>query len=85
MKEKNLSVQQKEELLQELAKKETEFIRLRRLRLTQNEFESIKIIGRGAFGEVKIPFFSFIYRIHASFNIKRSRQILKYSFSQTFL
>jgi hypothetical protein len=54
MKEKNLSPQQQEELLQELAKKETEFIRLRRLRLTQNEFESIKIIGRGAFGEVTV-------------------------------
>lgn len=54
MKERNLSDHQKEELLQELAKKETEFIRLRRLRLTQNEFESIKIIGRGAFGEVRL-------------------------------
>jgi hypothetical protein len=40
-------------MLRELAKKETEFIRFRRLRLTHNEFENIKLIGRGAFGEVR--------------------------------
>lgn len=40
-------------MLGELAKKETEFIRFRRLRLTHNEFEGIKLIGRGAFGEVR--------------------------------
>lgn len=40
-------------MLGELARKETEFIRFRRLRLTHNEFENIKLIGRGAFGEVR--------------------------------
>ena len=40
----------------ELAKKETEFLRQRRIRLTGRSFESLKIIGRGAFGEVPLAF-----------------------------
>lgn len=39
---------------QNLAKKETQFIRLRRKKLTEGLFESLKIIGRGAFGEVRL-------------------------------
>ena len=34
--------------------KRTELMRLRRRRLTVNSFESIKVIGRGAFGEVHL-------------------------------
>lgn len=52
MNERALPPEKREDLLNELAKKETEFIRLRRLRLTKNQFESIRLIGRGAFGEV---------------------------------
>eukprot|EP00029_Vermamoeba_vermiformis_P007388 TRINITY_DN3187_c0_g1_i1.p1 TRINITY_DN3187_c0_g1~~TRINITY_DN3187_c0_g1_i1.p1 ORF type:complete len:508 (-),score=110.40 TRINITY_DN3187_c0_g1_i1:132-1655(-) len=54
MNERALPPEKREDLLNELAKKETEFIRLRRLRLTKNQFESIRIIGRGAFGEVRL-------------------------------
>lgn len=52
MKERNLPPQEQDKMLKELAKKETEFIRFRRLRLTHNQFENIRLIGRGAFGEV---------------------------------
>lgn len=52
MLEKNLAESERKEMFNELTKKETEFIRFRRLRLTHNEFENIKLIGRGAFGEV---------------------------------
>lgn len=38
------------------ARKETEFLRLKRTRLGLEDFESLKVIGRGAFGEVKKPF-----------------------------
>lgn len=34
------------------ARKETEFLRLKRTRLGLDDFESLKVIGRGAFGEV---------------------------------
>lgn len=35
------------------ARKETEFLRLKRTRLGLDDFESLKVIGRGAFGEVR--------------------------------
>lgn len=38
----------------EHARKETEFLRLKRTRLGLDDFESLKVIGRGAFGEVQI-------------------------------
>uniref|UniRef100_A0A673HJK8 non-specific serine/threonine protein kinase n=1 Tax=Sinocyclocheilus rhinocerous TaxID=307959 RepID=A0A673HJK8_9TELE len=37
----------------EHARKETEFLRLKRTRLGLEDFESLKVIGRGAFGEGK--------------------------------
>lgn len=45
-------VPQKSERRQQHALKETEFLRLKRSRLGVDDFESIKVIGRGAFGEV---------------------------------
>ncbi|XP_025846608.2 serine/threonine-protein kinase 38 isoform X1 [Vulpes vulpes] len=36
------------------ARKETEFLRLKRTRLGLEDFESLKVIGRGAFGEVRL-------------------------------
>uniref|UniRef100_A0A8V1A3U2 non-specific serine/threonine protein kinase n=1 Tax=Gallus gallus TaxID=9031 RepID=A0A8V1A3U2_CHICK len=36
------------------AQKETEFLRLKRTRLGLEDFESLKVIGRGAFGEVRL-------------------------------
>lgn len=60
MKERNLSPEEQAKMLDELSKKETEFIRFRRLRLTHNQFENIKLIGRGAYGEVCF-FFIFMF------------------------
>ena len=36
------------------ARMETEFLRLKRTRLGLEDFESLKVIGRGAFGEVRL-------------------------------
>lgn len=33
--------------------KETEYLRIKRSRLTVDDFDPLKIIGRGAFGEVR--------------------------------
>ena len=44
------------------ARKETEFLRLKRTRLGLEDFESLKVIGRGAFGEVKTPELLIKYR-----------------------
>lgn len=53
MKEEGLSEDQKQEKRQQHAQKETEFLRLKRSRLGVEDFEALKVIGRGAFGEVR--------------------------------
>ena len=54
---------QKSERRQQHATKETEFLRLKRSRLGVTDFEPLKVIGRGAFGEVCVScnFLIFIY------------------------
>eukprot|EP01094_Clydonella_sp_ATCC50884_P029526 TRINITY_DN926_c0_g1_i1.p1 TRINITY_DN926_c0_g1~~TRINITY_DN926_c0_g1_i1.p1 ORF type:complete len:490 (-),score=189.61 TRINITY_DN926_c0_g1_i1:411-1880(-) len=54
MAEKNLPDEEQERYRTRLYKKESEFMRLRRVRLSGKAFESIQIIGRGAFGEVRL-------------------------------
>jgi serine/threonine kinase 38 len=49
-----LTETEKEERRQQLAHKETEFLRLKRARMTVDDFDQLKIIGRGAFGEVRL-------------------------------
>ena len=48
----SLLLQKKEKRLQHAAK-ETEFLRLKRCKLDASDFEALKVIGRGAFGEVR--------------------------------
>ena len=49
-----LSEEEKEKKRKVLDVRETELLRLRRRRLNVNSFKTITIIGRGAFGEVKL-------------------------------
>eukprot|EP00049_Salpingoeca_infusionum_P023212 m.10951 g.10951 ORF g.10951 m.10951 type:complete len:462 (-) comp5637_c0_seq1:141-1526(-) len=50
----NLSPEEEEHLWKQYQAKETEFLRLRRTRISCSDFEFLKTIGRGAFGEVKL-------------------------------
>lgn len=50
----SLDVLQKETRRALYALRETEFLRLKRTRIGREDFESLKVIGRGAFGEVCI-------------------------------
>ncbi|XP_078667370.1 serine/threonine-protein kinase 38-like isoform X2 [Branchiostoma floridae x Branchiostoma belcheri] len=54
MVEEGLTSEEKEERRNQHAAKETEFLRLKRSRLGVDDFESLKVIGRGAFGEVRL-------------------------------
>ncbi|XP_077302381.1 serine/threonine-protein kinase tricornered-like [Arctopsyche grandis] len=54
LKEEGLTEAQKQEKRLQHAQKETEFLRLKRSRLGVEDFESLKVIGRGAFGEVRL-------------------------------
>jgi protein-serine/threonine kinase len=40
--------------LHQLGRKESSFLRLRRTKLGLGDFRTVKIIGRGAFGEVRL-------------------------------
>lgn len=65
LKSSNLFPEQCENKKQQLANAETGLMRLRRIRLNVNSFESLKIIGRGASGEVSLKIMSFV--IHYNF------------------
>lgn len=54
MREEGLTEAQKAEKRLQRAQKETEFLRLKRSRLGVEDFEPLKVIGRGAFGEVRL-------------------------------
>lgn len=54
LKDETLSESQKQEKRLLHAQKETEFLRLKRSRLGVEDFEALKVIGRGAFGEVRL-------------------------------
>ncbi|KIY71409.1 AGC/NDR protein kinase [Cylindrobasidium torrendii FP15055 ss-10] len=46
--------ERKQRQLQQLGKKESSFLRLRRTRLGLDDFRTVKVIGKGAFGEVRL-------------------------------
>lgn len=48
------SEERKQRQLQNLGAKEGSFMRLRRTKLSVNDFQTVKVIGRGAFGEVRL-------------------------------
>ena len=49
-----LAEEEREERRRDHAAKETEFLRLKRSKLGAADFEAIKVIGKGAFGEVRL-------------------------------
>ncbi|AMD19395.1 HBR494Cp [Eremothecium sinecaudum] len=48
------SEERKSRQLASLGKKESQFLRLRRTRLSLEDFNTVKVIGKGAFGEVRL-------------------------------
>ncbi len=47
-----MSEERKNRQLQQLGKKESTFLRLKRTKLGLDDFRTVKVIGKGAFGEV---------------------------------
>ena len=48
------SEERKNRQLQNLGKKESQFLRLKRTKLALEDFHTVKVIGKGAFGEVRL-------------------------------
>ncbi|KAL0558029.1 hypothetical protein IC582_006592 [Cucumis melo] len=52
--EAQMSVEEQEEMLRNLERRETEFMRLQRRKVGIDDFEQLTVIGKGAFGEVRL-------------------------------
>lgn len=52
--EAGMSEERKNRQLQNLGRKESQFLRLRRTKLSLEDFITVKVIGKGAFGEVRL-------------------------------
>ncbi|KAJ3024631.1 UNVERIFIED_CONTAM: Serine/threonine-protein kinase [Siphonaria sp. JEL0065] len=63
--------------LQALGRKESEFLRLRRTRLTAADFWTLKVIGKGAFGEVRLVQKTDSGKIYAMKTLKKSEMLKK--------
>ncbi len=58
-----MSEDRKQRQLQQLGKKESTFLRLRRTRLGLDDFRTVKVIGKGAFGEASTHYEYFAHAI----------------------
>jgi len=77
MAEKRFPEAAREKYRNQLFQMESEFLRLRRVKLTGKAFESLKIIGRGAFGEVRLVRMKGTDDIYAMKKLKKSEMIQK--------
>ena len=46
--------ERKQRQLQQLGQKESTFLRMKRTKLGVDDFRTVKVIGKGAFGEVRV-------------------------------
>jgi serine/threonine protein kinase len=63
--------------LQALGRKESSFLRLRRTRLGLHDFRTVKVIGKGAFGEVRLVQKKDTGKIYAMKTLKKSEMLKK--------
>ena len=68
----SLTDEEKLEERQRLARKEKEFSRLQRHQMTADDFEKLAIVGRGAFGEVRIVRMKATGKLYAMKKLKKS-------------
>ncbi|XP_059453304.1 uncharacterized protein LOC132183863 isoform X1 [Corylus avellana] len=64
-------------LMKDLERKETEFMRLKRHRICVDDFELLTIIGRGAFGEVRLCREKKSGNIYAMKKLKKSEMLIR--------
>ncbi|CAG7886441.1 unnamed protein product [Brassica rapa] len=64
-------------MIKDLERKETEFMRLKRNKISVDDFELLTIIGRGAFGEVRLCREKKSGNIYAMKKLKKSEMVMK--------
>lgn len=77
LEQSNLKEEEKEEKRKVLEKRERELLRLRRKRLSVNSFKPVKIIGRGAFGEVYLVQMEGTNNLYAMKKLRKSKMVEK--------
>ncbi|EGR33665.1 protein kinase domain protein [Ichthyophthirius multifiliis] len=75
--ELNLSSQQSQQIINKIKQQEAQNMRLMRKKITANDFEPLSIIGKGAFGEVRICKCKHTQEIVAIKKMKKSEMIYK--------
>lgn len=71
------SDEKKQRQLQSLGRKESQYLRLRRTRLGLDDFVTVKVIGKGAFGEVRLVQAGDTGKIYAMKTLKKSEMLKK--------
>ncbi|KZP33028.1 kinase-like protein [Athelia psychrophila] len=69
--------ERKQRQLQQLGKRESTFLRLRRTKLGLNDFRTVKVIGKGAFGEVRLVQKTDTGKIYAMKTLKKEEMLKK--------
>lgn len=71
----DVSEEEQNNILKDLEKKETEYMRLRRHKMGVDDFELLTIIGRGAFGEVRLCREKTTSNVYAMKKLKKSEML----------
>jgi protein-serine/threonine kinase len=58
-----MSDDRRQRQLQALGRKESTFLRLRRTKLGLDDFRTVKVIGKGAFGEVSVGLLARVFGV----------------------
>ncbi|KAI0340928.1 kinase-like protein [Trametopsis cervina] len=72
-----LTEERKQRQLQQLGKRESAFLRLRRTKLGLDDFRTVKVIGKGAFGEVRVVQKTDTGKIYAMKTLKKEEMLKK--------
>ncbi|KAF9485332.1 AGC/NDR protein kinase [Pholiota conissans] len=72
-----MSEERKSRQLQQLGKKESTFLRLKRTKLGLDDFRTVKVIGKGAFGEVRLVQKTDTGKIYAMKLLKKDEMLKK--------
>ncbi|KAF9455908.1 AGC/NDR protein kinase [Collybia nuda] len=75
--EATMPEERKQRQLQQLGKKESTYLRLRRTKLGLDDFKTVKVIGKGAFGEVRLVQKSDTGKIYAMKTLKKDEMLKK--------
>ncbi|ONM10056.1 hypothetical protein ZEAMMB73_Zm00001d034370 [Zea mays] len=71
----DVSEEEQNNILKDLEKKEAEYMRLRRHKMGVDDFELLTIIGRGAFGEVRLCREKTTSNVYAMKKLKKSKML----------